>query len=215
MLGLVAAAGALGLARSGAPLLGVPDAAPLAWAGALVLLLAWLWAPAPLGGGARLLALLSPDPRQPWSAALPLIAAWALGTALLATAAGDIASQLDPVGTIRRPAEVGEVLRQGVLSLLVAAFHGALCLGWPLGGGLGARGGIALAGALGMGAAVMAAAGEAGPGELVLAAAAGGVGTVVMAMVVRVGGRVWPVVLANGFAGLVPLLAHGPVAVPT
>jgi hypothetical protein len=162
--------------------------------------------------GARFVALLAPDPRQPWSA-LPLIAAWTVGTALLDLVAGDIATQLAPAGTIRRPAEPGEVLRQGVLALLAASFHDALCLGWPLGDGLGARGGMALAGALGAGLAALVVTAEGGLDEILVAAALCGTATVVMAMVVRIGGRVWPVVLANGFTGTVPLLAHGPAAV--
>ncbi len=51
-LGLLVAAGALAAARAGAVLLGLGGVPSVAWAAALIFLLAWLLAPAPLGGRA-------------------------------------------------------------------------------------------------------------------------------------------------------------------
>lgn len=169
----------------------------------LALLLAWLFLPAPVGEDAALGWLLSPEPSRPLWAAIIL----GLGWALLALAGAHIvvalgSFDLDARGW--RPASGWEIAWNALTGLLAALFHGLFCLGWAMGRRMregrdltGVPQAVALAAALPF--VVLAPFGYALLGMLLglmLVAPA----TLLMSLAVLLGGRVWPVILANAAA---------------
>lgn len=169
----------------------------------LALLLVWLLWPAPVGGGAVLGELLSPEPSRPFWAAILLCLGWSVLALAGAHTALSIGSfDLDARGW--RPASGWEITWNAVTGSLLALFHGLFCLGWAMGGRmrqgkdiLGVPQAVILAAALPI--VVFAPFGFALLGVLLglmLVAPA----TLLMTFVVLFGGRVWPVILVNAAA---------------
>lgn len=217
LIGLVAAglavAAGLGIVR----LLPAGPGALAAGSGvALILLLGWLLAPRPWGGGAGLRRLLVPDPARPAAAAALMTVCWTLGISLLSLVALGTAHGFDLDATGWRPATAAEVARHAGLGLVLSALHGLFCLGWGMGDLPGRdrdSAAVRSATVLGAGFATLAGGLAGAPATTTaLGVAVVAMGTLVMAVVVTLGGRVWPVILGNAFAWTVPMLA---VEVPT
>lgn len=169
----------------------------------LALLPAWLLWPAPVGGGAAPGWLLSPEPSRPLWAAILLALGWSVLALAGAHAVAALGSfDLDARGW--RPASGWEIAWNGATGLLLALFHGLFCLGWAMGERMregrdiiGVLQAVALAAALPV--VVLAPFGYALLGVLlglILVAPA----TLLMSLVVLLGGRVWPVILVNAAA---------------
>jgi hypothetical protein len=204
-LSLALGLGAVRLAPDG------PPALPAGAAVALLAICAWLVAPSPFGGGTAWRRLLTPDPTRPARPGLLMAGAWTLGAALLSTVALSAVYGFDLDATGWRPATPREVFWHGLLGLFLAAFHGVFCLGWGMGEVLReARDAAGTSAAATLAAGLAAIAG--GLLGVPLAAALVGIAaaaaaTSVMAIVVLLGGRVWPVILGNAFAWTAPMLA--------
>jgi hypothetical protein len=150
-----------------------------------------------------LAALLSPLPGQPaWVAAL-----LALGWSVLALGGAGVvvgAGSFDLDAREWRPAAAWEIGWNAVGGLLLATFHGLFCLGWAMGCRMRETirpDAVAHAAALAAALPVVffAPAGFALFGVIV-GVFVTGPATLGMALVVLLGGRVWPVILANAAA---------------
>jgi hypothetical protein len=209
----VALACALWLARA---LRGAPFGLLLPAGAACLLVLAWLVAPRPWGGGTPWRRLFAPDPRRRAGPGCLMAVFWWLGASLLALVALGAAYGFDLDATGWRPATPAELARHAAFGLAVSVLHGAFCLGWAMRADLAEdRDFAAAARATVLGAALALVAGVlAGAPWQATALLVGLVApaTLVMAVVVLLGGRTWPVMVANVAAWTVPMLA---IEVPT
>lgn len=184
---------------------------------ALALLLAWLLAPAPWGGGTSPRALLSPDPARPLWVGVVVALAGAAMVGVPTTMLGYIAAPFDLdrkfAGYAERPATAAELLGEFALMLGIAAFHGLYALGWVMGpylrAGRDGHGCIATCGVtVGYQTLAFAMAGMPGYGfaisMLVLCPL-----TLLMALPLLLGGRVWPVILASAGTAALPMVVLG------
>lgn len=179
----------------------------LAMAIAVVLLLSWLLAPRPWGGGMTLRVLLVPAADRSLLSGLTVLSLWLLAAGVMGIF-GIAAVEFDLDARSFREPTFGEKAAYLGLGLGVAAFHGLLCFGWAMGPWLAAdRGAAGIWRAAAMMFALVLLCGVllGDPTTGLLLGLAGAAATLAMSLVVLVSGRVWLLILGNVFAWSWPI----------